>query len=152
MTLQVGLREVNWGNSSFLINHKPFYFRGFGRHEDSNIRGKGLDLALFTRDHALIKWMAANSYRPSHYPYADELMDFADRNGIVIIGVYRPEHGISDIPVADECPAVALDGFDSTLLKEHLRMLTELVGRDRNHPSVIMWSGRVVRNPYQRYE
>ena len=47
---------------------------------------------------------------------------------------------------------MALDGFDSTLLKEHLRMLTELVGRDRNHPSVIMWSGRVVRNPYQRYE
>ena len=87
MTLQVGLREVNWGNSSFLINHKPFYFRGFGRHEDSNIRGKGLDLALFPRDPALIKWMAANSYRTSHYPYADELMDFADRNGIVIIGV-----------------------------------------------------------------
>jgi len=37
-TLPVGLREVTWGASSFMINHKPFYFRGFGRHEDSNIR------------------------------------------------------------------------------------------------------------------
>ena len=63
--------------------------RGFGRHEDSNIRGKGLDLPLFARDYNLIKWTGANSYRTSHYPYADELMDFADRNGIVII---------------DECP------------------------------------------------
>ena len=47
--------------------------RGFGRHEDSNIRGKGLDLALFARDYNLIKWMGANSYRTSHYPYADGL-------------------------------------------------------------------------------
>ena len=96
-TLPVGLREVNnvkeflntdfilfptkvrWTTDDFLINNKKFYFRGFGRHEDSNIRGKGLDLPLFARDYNLIKWMGANSYRTSHYPYADELMDFADR-------------------------------------------------------------------------
>ena len=42
-------REVAWSNSSFEINHQPFYFRGFGRHEDSNIRGKGLDLPLMVR-------------------------------------------------------------------------------------------------------
>ena len=124
-TLPVGLREVTWGSSTFNINHKPFYFRGFGRHEDSNIRGKGLDLPLFARDYNLIKWMGANSYRTSHYPYADELMDFADRNGIVII---------------DECPGVALDHFDDRLLKNHLQVMTELVQRDKNHPSVVMWS------------
>ena len=99
--------------------------RGFGRHEDSNIRGKGLDLPLFARDYNLIKWTGANSYRTSHYPYADELMDFADRNGIVII---------------DECPGVALDHFEAPLLKHHLEVMTELVGRDKNHPSVVMWS------------
>ena len=38
------------------------------------------------RDHNLIKWMGANSYRTSHYPYAEEILDFADQNGIVIIG------------------------------------------------------------------
>jgi len=124
-TLPVGLREVTWGDSSFMINHQPFYFRGFGRHEDSNIRGKGLDLPLVARDYNLIKWMGANSYRTSHYPYADELMDFADRNGIVII---------------DECPAVALDHFEAPLLAHHLSVMTDLVGRDKNHPSVVMWS------------
>jgi len=124
-TLPVGLREVTWGSSSFMINHKPFYFRGFGRHEDSNIRGKGLDLPLFARDTNLIKWIGANSYRTSHYPYADELMDFADKNGIVII---------------DEAPAVALDHFEAPLLDHHLSVMTELVSRDKNHPSVVMWS------------
>ena len=39
------------------------------------------------RDHNLIKWMGANSYRTSHYPYAEEILDFADQNGIVIIGI-----------------------------------------------------------------
>ena len=120
-----GLRQVSWSNSSLLINNKPFYFRGFGRHEDSNIRGKGADLPLFARDYNLIKWMGANSYRTSHYPYDDQLMDFADRNGIVII---------------DECPGVALDHFEAPLLAHHLAVMTELVARDKNHPSVIMWS------------
>ena len=69
--------------------------------------------------------MGANSYRTSHYPYDDQLMDFADRNGIVII---------------DECPGVALDHFEAPLLAHHLAVMTELVARDKNHPSVVMWS------------
>lgn len=48
-------------------------------HEDANIRGKGLDLARITKDFNLIKWTGANSFRTSHYPYAEEIMDFADR-------------------------------------------------------------------------
>ena len=52
-------------------------------------------------------------------------MDFADRNGIVII---------------DESPAVALDHFGSSLLTQHLSVMTEMVERDKNHPSVVMWS------------
>jgi len=123
--LPVGLREVSWGASSFRINHRPFYFRGFGRHEDSNFRGKGLDLPLTARDYNLMKWMGANSYRTSHYPYAEEIMDFADNNGIVII---------------DECPAVALDRFEAPLLAQHLKVMQELVTRDKNRPSVVMWS------------
>ena len=51
-----------------------------------------------------LKWMGANSFRTSHYPYAEEIMDFADRNGIMII---------------DECPGVNLHTFDNELLKNH---------------------------------
>ena len=48
-----------------------------------------------------------------------------DRNGIVVI---------------DECPGVALDHFEPQLLSHHLSVMTELVTRDKNHPSVVMWS------------
>ncbi|KAJ8963677.1 hypothetical protein NQ314_005470 [Rhamnusium bicolor] len=80
-----GVRELSWDNKTFKINGKPLYLRGFGRHEDSDIRGKGLDLPLIIRDHNLIKWIGANSYRTSHYPYAEEIMDLADSLGIMII-------------------------------------------------------------------
>lgn len=49
------------------------------------MRGKGLDFALLTRDFNLIKWIGANTYRTSHYPYSEESMQFADENGIMII-------------------------------------------------------------------
>lgn len=61
--MKFGIRSLKWTSNSFLINDKPIYFRGFGRHEDSDIRGKGLDYALLTKDFNLLKWIGANSYR-----------------------------------------------------------------------------------------
>ena len=60
------------------------------------IRGKGLDFPLIARDFNLLKWMGANCFRTSHYPYAEEILDEADRQGIAII---------------DECPAVGLHKY-----------------------------------------
>jgi beta-glucuronidase len=84
--LKVGIRSLKFSNEKgVLINHEKFYFTGFGRHEDSDIRGKGLDLPLIAKDFNLIRWTGANSFRTSHYPYAEEILDFADENGIAII-------------------------------------------------------------------
>lgn len=80
-----GIRQLHWTNNTFTINGKPIYIRGVGKHEDSDIRGKGLDLALILRDYNLLKWMGVNAYRTSHYPYAEEIMDLADKLGIMII-------------------------------------------------------------------
>ncbi|XP_017090335.2 beta-glucuronidase isoform X1 [Drosophila bipectinata] len=123
--LKVGLRTLSWDKSQFLINGKSVYFRGFGRHEDSDIRGKGLDNALMVRDFNLLKWIGANAYRTSHYPYSEESMQFADEHGIMII---------------DECPSVDTENFSQELLGKHKSSLEQLIHRDRNHPSVIMWS------------
>lgn len=62
-------------------------------HFKFQIRGKGVDIPLILKDFNLIKWIGANSFRTSHYPYADEIMDRADAEGIMVI---------------DECPAVGL--------------------------------------------
>lgn len=44
-----------------------------------------MDYALIAKDFNLIKWLGANCFRTSHYPYADEIMDMADQQGIVVI-------------------------------------------------------------------
>lgn len=59
---------------------KSFFFVNF-----QQIRGKGLDLALITKDFNLLKWIGANAYRTSHYPYSEESMQFADEHGIMVI-------------------------------------------------------------------
>ncbi|XP_055594703.1 beta-glucuronidase isoform X2 [Uranotaenia lowii] len=123
--LKVGFRVLEWNSTALLINGQPIYFRGFGRHEDSDIRGKGLDYALLTKDFNLLKWVGANAYRTSHYPYSEESMQFADEHGIMII---------------DECPSVDTENYSQILLEKHKASIEQLIHRDRNHPSVVMWS------------
>lgn len=127
-TLPVGIRTVNVTSTQFLINNKPFYFHGVNKHEDSDIRGKGFDWPLIVKDFNLMKWMGANSFRTSHYPYAEEILQMCDRHGIVVI---------------DECPGVGIKdirSFGNASLTHHLTVMDELVRRDKNHASVVMWS------------
>lgn len=127
-----GIRTVRVEGTKFLINEKPFYFKGFGKHEDSAFHGRGLDLCLDVKDVNLIHWLHANSFRTSHYPYAEEMYDLCDREGIVII---------------DETPAVGIGAGEAQnpyetfpIREHHEQVLREMVGRDKNHPSVVMWS------------
>ncbi|EED24163.1 beta-galactosidase, putative [Talaromyces stipitatus ATCC 10500] len=84
-TVLAGIRTVEVRGNQFLINSKPFYFTGFGMHEDHLVRGKGHDAVSMVYDFELLAWTGASSFRTSHYPYAEEVMDFADRHGIVVI-------------------------------------------------------------------
>ncbi|WRT66013.1 uncharacterized protein IL334_002964 [Kwoniella shivajii] len=142
-TLAVGIRTIRIEGLQFLINNKPFYFRGYGRHEDTPVKGKGHDNAWMVHDFELMKWSGANSFRTSHYPYDEEVMDYADRHGWVVI---------------DETAAVGLnlniggglfgsggkitfcDDYASDRTQaSHKQAIRELVQRDKNHPSVVMW-------------
>jgi beta-glucuronidase len=135
-TLPIGIRTVRMTDKQFLVNGKPVYLKGFGKHEDSDIRGKGLDDALNVRDFELLKWMGANSFRTSHYPYSEEIMQMADRQGFLVIDEV-PAVGMnfwSSTPVFEEGSA------DETTLQHHKDVLTELYERDKNHPCVVMWN------------
>lgn len=127
-----GIRTVKVEGTQFLINGKPFYFKGFGKHEDSAFHGRGLDLCLDVKDVNLLHWLHANSFRTSHYPYAEEMYDLCDREGIVVI---------------DESPAVGIgagehqDPYQTFPIREHHeQVLREMIARDKNHPCVVMWS------------
>ncbi|XP_036081513.1 beta-glucuronidase isoform X2 [Rousettus aegyptiacus] len=127
-TLPVGIRTVAVTESQFLINGKPFYFHGVNKHEDADIRGKGFDWPLMMKDFNLLRWLGANAFRTSHYPYAEEVMQLCDRYGIVVI---------------DESPGVGIvlnQSYSSSSLQHHLEVMDELVRRDKNHPAVVMWS------------
>ena len=114
-TLPVGVRTVEVRGTQFLINGEPFNFTGFGKHEDADVRGKGHDDALMVHDFALMDWIGANSFRTSHYPYAEEVLDYADRHGIVVIdetAAVGPEHRARRGIFAAGVPADVLAGDD----------------------------------------
>jgi beta-glucuronidase len=145
-SVAVGLRSIEVRDSQFLINGDPFYFTGFGKHEDSAVRGKAHDDALMVHDFALLNWVGANSFRTSHYPYAEEVLDFADARGIVVINetaavgmnmeIARKLAGANDLP--DEL--YSEDAISSRTQATHLQAIRELVARDKNHACVVMWS------------
>ena len=133
--LPVGIRTVQVEGDRFLINGKPFYFKGFGKHEDFHILGKGHSDALNAKDFNLLEWIGANSFRTSHYPYSEEIMELADRLGVAIIDEtaavglnYKPKGTTFQ-------PDRAGDASRESLLDS----IRELVARDRNHPCVVMW-------------
>jgi beta-glucuronidase len=127
-----------------LINDEPVYFTGFGKHEDIPVIGKGHNDPFMLHDFELLKWIGANSFRTSHYPYAEDVIDYADRQGIVVI---------------DETAAVGLnmglgggifgtqgyqtfsaDTVNDATQEVHAQAIRELIARDKNHPSVVIWS------------
>lgn len=136
-TLSIGIRTIVVDGDALLLNGQPVILKGFGRHEDFPVTGRGLVPAVIVKDYALMKWVGANSFRTTHYPYSDQMMDLADRLGFLVI---------------DETPAVGLF-FDQNGLERRLalcRQFTqEMIARDKNHPSVIMWS--LANEPHSRH-
>src|SRR5262249_20577713 len=80
-TLKTGIRTVEVKGDSLLINGKPVFLKGFGRHEDFPVAGRGYVAPLIIRDYSLMKWVNANSFRTTHYPYSEQMMDLADELG-----------------------------------------------------------------------
>ncbi len=127
-SLRVGVRTIKIAGNQLLLNDEPVYLNGFGRHEDFPVVGRGYLPALIVKDYALMQWIGANSFRTSHYPYSEQMLDLADRLGFLVI---------------DETPAVGLYFREDGLEKRNAlcrRYLHEMIQRDKNHPSVIMWS------------
>lgn len=142
-TQAFGVRTVEVRGAQLLINGEPFYFTGFGKHEDTAIRGKGHDNAYLVHDFQLLDWIGANSFRTSHYPYAEEVLEFADRQGIVVIDETAAvglnlgvQGGLTGIPPT---PTFAPENFGGVTREIHAQHLRELIDRDKNHPSVVMW-------------
>lgn len=144
---KIGIRTFEIKDGNFLLNGKPVYLRGFGKHEDADLRGRGLDLATVKRDYELMKWIGANCFRTSHYPYAEELYQMADEEGFLIIDEV-PAVGFMESAVnflaANQGNGKKVGWFEKEttpqLLENHKAALIDMINRDKNHASVIAWS------------
>ena len=91
-------------------------------------------------------WIGANSFRTSHYPYAEEVLEYADRHGIVVIdetaAVGLNLSLAAGITGAPPRPTFSPDTINDDTRAAHAQHLRELVARDKNHPSVVMWCDR----------
>jgi beta-glucuronidase len=127
-TLDIGIRTIAVVGDRLLLNGQSLKLVGFGRHEDFPVVGKGMLPALILKDYALMRWIGANSFRTTHYPYSEQMMQLADQLGFLVI---------------DETPAVGLFFTDPGLERRNAvckQFLREMIERDKNHPCVIMWS------------
>jgi beta-glucuronidase len=126
-TLDIGIRTISWDEKKLYLNGKPVFLKGFGKHEEFPVLGQGTFYPLMIKDFNLLKWINANSFRTSHYPYSEEWLDLADRLGILVIDE-APHVGITRYHYNPETQKIAEDN------------IRRMIDRDKNHPSVIMWS------------
>lgn len=142
---EIGIRTVEVKGTDILLNGKPVYLRGFGKHEDNDVVGRGFHIGMMKRDFELMKWIGANSFRTSHYPYSEEIYQMADREGFLIIdevsavGLFA---SMMNFMEASTGKNTAFFEKETTpiLLKAHLKALEEMIARDKNHPCVVAWS------------
>ena len=114
-----GFREVVFdADKGFLLNGKPLKIKGVNMHQDHAGVGAAIPEALLRWRIARLKELGCNAYRSAHNPASPALLDICDREGILVVDENR------------------LSGINA----EHLRQLESMIRRDRNHPSVVLWS------------
>jgi len=130
----VGFRKVEIKNGQLLVNGVPIYLRGVNRHEHDPRWGRYVSRELMKKDLTLMKEFNINAVRTSHYPDNPYWYELCDRYGLYVIDEANIEsHGMGFKP-------------ETTLANKprwqlaHLERTRRMVERDKNHPSVIIWS------------
>ena len=114
-----GIRDIAFdAEKGFLLNGKQLKLKGVNLHQDHAGVGAAMPEALMAWRIKQLKKIGCNAYRSSHNPMTPALLDICDREGILVIDENR------------------LAGINT----EHQRLLEKMIKRDRNHPSIILWS------------
>ena len=143
---RIGIRTVEINGKQILINGEPVYLKGYGKHEDFEVLGRTPNGSVLKRDFECMKWMNANCFRTSHYPYDESWYRFADEEGFLIIdevpavGMMRSTHNFVAAGAGGQY-TYFFEGPNVPALKaHHIQCVQEMIQRDKNHPSVFAWS------------
>lgn len=131
LSARIGFREFALTDGLMRINGKPISIRGTNRHQTHPDHGAAVTRADMEADVALMKRMNINSVRTSHYPNNPDWYDLADAYGLYVLDETNLEtHGVRD----------RYPDSDKEWLPPVLNRAKAMVHRDKNHPSVIIWS------------
>lgn len=137
---KIGFRKIEIKNAQLLINGAALYMHGVNRHEHDEIRGHAVDKTSMLKDIRLMKQYNINAVRTSHYPNDVQWVKLCDQYGIYLVDEANIEvHGMG---------ATFQARFDTTIHPAYMPLwapsfmdrIVRLVERDKNHPSVIVWS------------
>lgn len=131
---KIGFRKVEIVDSRLLVNGVAIRIKGTNMHEHNEITGHVIDEATILKDILVMKSFNINAVRTSHYPQLELWYEMCDRYGLYLVDEADIEsHGIGydkDITLADKPEWTAA----------HLDRIYRMVERDKNHPSIIIWS------------
>ncbi|MGW7255188.1 glycoside hydrolase family 2 TIM barrel-domain containing protein [Streptomyces sp. NPDC054834] len=135
IALRVGFRTVEIRGDQFLVNGRRVVFHGVNRHETHPERGRVFDEEHAREDLALMKRFNVNAIRTSHYPPHPRLLDLADELGFwVVLECDLETHGF------DKVDWVGNPSDDPAWRGACLDRIQRTVERDKNHPSIVIWS------------
>ncbi|MGG5947735.1 beta-galactosidase [Salmonella enterica] len=127
-----GFRQVRIDKGLLLLNGKPLLIRGTNRHEHHPERGQVMDYDTMVQDILLMKQNNFNAVRCSHYPNHPQWYALCDRYGLYVVDEANIEtHGMTPMNRLSD---------DPDWLPAMSQRVTRMVQRDRNHPSIIIWS------------
>ena len=130
---RVGFRSSEIKGGQLLVNGQPILIKGVNRHEVDPLKGFVMTRERMIQDIMLMKQFNINAVRTSHYPDTPEWYDLCDEYGLYVIdeanieshGMYYGEHTLAK---------------NALYAKAHLERNQRMVLRDKNHPSIIIWS------------
>lgn len=126
-----GIRGIAYDKDrGFLLNGRQVKMRGVNLHQDAGGLGAAVPERVWQRRLETLKAMGANAIRTSHNPPAPEFLDLCDRLGFLVMAEAFDEWTIGKVP----------EGYHKYFAEWSERDVTDFVHRDRNHPSVVLWS------------
>src|ERR1041384_4839427 len=131
VTTPFGIRTIAYDkDKGFLLNGVRVKMRGVNLHHDAGALGAAVPERVWEHRLQLLKAMGANAIRTSHNPPAPEFLDLCDRLGFLVMAEAFDECRFGKVP----------EGYHKYFAEWSERDLTDFVHRDRNHPSIVLWS------------
>ncbi len=125
-----GIRSIRYSTEGFYLNERKIRFNGVCLHHDNGALGAAVNRRADERKLQIMKDMGVNSIRTSHNPPSRELLELCDEMGLMVM---EESFDVWEMPKVE-------NGYNVFFKEWSERDIKDMIRRDRNHPSIVMWS------------